>query len=274
MRSSLFRCSPALLLLLGHLACATAAPPPAPAPAATPSAASVEPVATPSGAPSPTPSAAPAAASSPHDGSIKDLERIHAAMPQDGSVMYLLAHFNSEAGRRDGVYRWLTELSRTPWELGLADADFKLVAAEPRYQELARALNGRVPMDGADFIAVQTMGGSPRLVRIALDAGAGRVTGVKVLASKHPDFELPTTAALAGSEAYVIANSQLRSKDERGQYLPPERLKETVILRVRARCSGRFSLLREAESSGIPRTSLRRARERARFRDQQPHEAL
>ena len=368
---------------------------------------------------------------------------MHAAMPQDGSIMYLLAYFNSEAGRRDGVYKWLDEIAKTPWDLGVDAADFKIVAEEPRYQEIARALNGRVPtvadapvafrvaerdlipegiaydpkrkdlflgslkkrkivrirpggavsdfvapaaggigrvlgmrvdpkrdviwaaagpmrgdqasaprgiyqfaledgallgayalpeggehllndvaiagdgtvfvtdsegggvfrlkpgakeldplvpggsmiypngivvdatgralyvadaigiwsvdpasgerrrlqppagvpiggidgltMDGADFIAVQNLGSSPRLVRMTVDAAAGRVTTVKVLASKHPEFELPTTVALAGADAYVIANSQLRSKDESGQYLPPERLKETVILRVRVR---------------------------------------
>lgn len=430
------RRSPALLLLVAHLACAPAAPPPAsPAPAATPSAA----------APSapPAPPAAASAAPSPHDDSIKGLEQIHAAMPQEGSVVYLLAHFNGEAGRRDAVYRWLDELARSPWDLGIDDADFKIIAAEPRYRELARTLNGRVPtvadapvafrlaerdlicegiaydpkrkdllvgslnkrkivrirpggavsdfiapatggigrvlgmrvdprrdvlwaaadpkkgaqpaapraiyqfalkdgallgayalpdegehllndiavagdgtvfvtdskgggvlrlkpgatalepfvaggsmiypngivldaagrtlyvadsigiwsvdpasgerrrlqpptagtiggidglsMDGTDFVAVQNMGGSPRLARMTLDAAAGRVTAVKVLASKHPEFELPTTAALAGAEAYVIANSQLRAKDESGQYLPPERLKETVILRVPVR---------------------------------------
>ncbi|WP_052376815.1 SMP-30/gluconolactonase/LRE family protein [Chondromyces apiculatus] len=388
-------------------------------------------------------SAAPAAAPAPPDSPLKGLEQLHAAMPQDGTVMYLLAYFKGEAGDRDAVYQWLDALARSSWDLGLDDSDFKMVAAEPRYQDLARTLNGRVTtvadapvafrlaerdlipegiaydskrkelllgslkkrkiirirpgggvseviapaaggmgrvlglrvdpgrdvlwvaadktkdgqppapraiyrfalangallgsyalpdggrhllndlavtgdgtvfvtdsegggvfrlkpgatalepfipagsmvypngialdaagrtlyvadaagiwsvdpesgahrrlqpspgvtiggidglsMDGTDFIAVQNMGSSPRLARMTLDAAAGRVTAVKVLASKHPEFEIPTTAALVGAEAYVIANSQLRSKDETGQYLPPERLKEPVILRVRVR---------------------------------------
>lgn len=435
------------LLLLALAACTPAAPPPAP-PAAPPPAAPPVASATPSAAPTAAPTrAAPAAPPSPHDGTIAGLERMHAAMPQEGAVLYLLAYFNAEAGRRDAVYRWLDELARLAWDLGIDDGDFKAIAAEPRYQEIARALNPRVPtvagapvafrlaerdlipegiahdpkrkeffvssihkrkivrvradgkvsdfiapatggiggvlgmrvdpkrdalwaaanpgegsepaepaapraiyqfalkdgklvasypapedgkphllndvaiggdgavyvtdsegggvfrlkpgaaaldalvpagsmvypngivadaggralyvadavglwsvdlqsgerrrlqapagttlgcidglsQDGADLVAVQNLG-KTRLIRVTVDAAAGRVSAVKVLASQHPEFELPTTAALAGGDAYVIANSQLRAKDESGKkYLPADRLKETVILRVRAR---------------------------------------
>lgn len=89
-------------------------------------------------------------------------------------------------------------------------------------------------LDGADFIAVQNLG-KARVVRMTLDAAAGRVSAVKVLASQHSEINLPTTAALAGGDAYVIANSQMLAMDASGKYLPPDRLKETVILKVPVR---------------------------------------
>lgn len=87
--------------------------------------------------------------------------------------------------------------------------------------------------DGSGLIAVQNSFGEPRLVRIVLDADGARATAVHVLVSRHPAFDIPTTAALAGPDVFLIANSQLRALDEAGDFLPAEQLDETAILRVR-----------------------------------------
>lgn len=88
--------------------------------------------------------------------------------------------------------------------------------------------------DGAGLVAVQNSFGEPRLVRVVLDAGGVRATAVHVLVSRHPAFDIPTTAALAGPDLFLIANSQLRALDEAGNFLPADQLDETAILRVRA----------------------------------------
>ena len=89
--------------------------------------------------------------------------------------------------------------------------------------------------DGDDLVGLQNGVGYPRLIRVAVDPAGERATSVRVLASRHPAFNLPTTAALSGADAFVIANSQLRARDAEGRFLPADKLDETILLRVRIR---------------------------------------
>lgn len=88
--------------------------------------------------------------------------------------------------------------------------------------------------EGADLIGVQNGVEPARLVRLRLDPEARRVVAVEVLASARPEFDVPTTAALADGRAFVIANSQLprymADKDAAA-----EAFDEVVILEVPTR---------------------------------------
>lgn len=86
--------------------------------------------------------------------------------------------------------------------------------------------------DGSGFIGVQNGFGAARLIRFELDAAGTRAVSVAILASAHPAFDIPTTAALTPSAVLLLANSQLRALDDAGQFLPAGELDETVILRV------------------------------------------
>jgi len=83
---------------------------------------------------------------------------------------------------------------------------------------------------GRDLVAVQNGLGPGRVVRARLDASGARVERVDVLESRHPRFEIPTTATIVGEKVRFIANSQLRRLDDDGTIADPPTLKETVIL--------------------------------------------
>jgi hypothetical protein len=70
-----------------------------------------------------------------------------------------------------------------------------------------------------------------RIVRLHLE-NPSSVGRVEVLQVNHPLFQLPTTGDIAGNHFYYIANSQLRSFDEKGQIFPPDKLNDPVILKV------------------------------------------
>ena len=77
----------------------------------------------------------------------------------------------------------------------------------------------------------QLTGGVERIVRFHLENPL-HVKRVEVLQVNHPLFQLPTTGDMAGDEFHYIANSQLRSFDEKGQIFPAEKLNDPVILKV------------------------------------------
>ncbi len=83
------------------------------------------------------------------------------------------------------------------------------------------------------LIGIQALtGGVDRVVRLHLQ-DPKHVKRLEVLQVNHPLFDLPTTGVMVGDEFYYIANSQLRSFDEKGNIFPPEKLHDTVILKAR-----------------------------------------
>jgi hypothetical protein len=96
------------------------------------------------------------------------------------------------------------------------------------------ALSG---IDGMVFyknslIVVGGVLGVDRIVRLFLSDGGKSVIRAKVLEANHPLFNLPTTGVMADSSLYYIANSQLRSFDEKGNIFPCEKLQDSFILKV------------------------------------------
>lgn len=71
-----------------------------------------------------------------------------------------------------------------------------------------------------------------RVQRFELDAAGNTIVRATTLEAHHPMFMNPTTGVLAGDSLFVVANSQFASFTSEGVPFPPERLYETVILRV------------------------------------------
>jgi sugar lactone lactonase YvrE len=82
------------------------------------------------------------------------------------------------------------------------------------------------------LVGIQVLtGGVDRIVRFHLK-NPQQVERIDILQINHPLFALPTTGDIAGDEFYYIANSQLRSFDEKGVIFPAEKLKDPVILKI------------------------------------------
>ena len=82
------------------------------------------------------------------------------------------------------------------------------------------------------LIGIQGLTGDvDRIVRFHLEDPT-RVGRIEVLQNNHPLFQLPTTGDMKGDEFYYIANSQLRSFDEKGKIFPPEKLNNPLIFKV------------------------------------------
>lgn len=86
-----------------------------------------------------------------------------------------------------------------------------------------------VPLGGIDglsrendaaLVAIQNALGTPRIIRLRLDAAAERVTALEVLESDHPRWHVPTTGAVAGDAFVYLGNSFVDGISARG--LTPE----------------------------------------------------
>jgi hypothetical protein len=77
-----------------------------------------------------------------------------------------------------------------------------------------------------DLIGIQNSTNPGRVIRIALTDKGMRIAGVTVLQSHHhPEFDEPTTGAIANGALHVIANSYV------GHYQPDGTIKDTVDLK-------------------------------------------
>lgn len=81
------------------------------------------------------------------------------------------------------------------------------------------------------LICVQN--GLQRISRFYLNAQGDGVERLKVIETRNPHFQIPTTGAIAGDTFYYIANAQLRAISPEGILAPLEQLKETVILKTK-----------------------------------------
>ena len=84
-----------------------------------------------------------------------------------------------------------------------------------------------------DLIGVQNVTNPGRVVRIVLADKGTRVEGLQVLqSSHHPEFDEPTTGALARDVLYVIANSHVGHSQPDGTIRDPDELRGTAIVAV------------------------------------------
>lgn len=71
-----------------------------------------------------------------------------------------------------------------------------------------------------------------RIARFHLNEDLNEVAKLEILESYNPEFENPTTGAIAGNEFYYIANAQLAKIDRDGNLPPPDQLNNVKILKV------------------------------------------
>ncbi|HEY3054442.1 MAG TPA: SMP-30/gluconolactonase/LRE family protein [Thermoanaerobaculia bacterium] len=95
--------------------------------------------------------------------------------------------------------------------------------------ETLTGIDGMSWYQGA-LIAIQNGVGRPRVIRVRLDDSS--IAAIEVLEAGNPQFDEPTTGAIANGAFYFMANPQLRAFDESHQIWPPERLKDIVVLRL------------------------------------------
>ena len=102
---------------------------------------------------------------------------------------------------------------------------------------------------GKSLIGIQTLtGGIDRIVRLYLRDDLRGVVKAEPLEINHPLFVQPTTGDMMGDEFHYIANSQLRSFDEKGMIFPMEKLQDPVILKIDLLDSERAELLQVHEN--------------------------
>jgi hypothetical protein len=117
---------------------------------------------------------------------------------------------------------------------GLTIVDLKTTKQQKIENAASVALTG---IDGMVFyenslVVVGGVLGVDRIVRLFLSSDGKSVVRAKVLEANHPLYNLPTTGVMAGPSLYYIANSQLRSFDEKGNIFPCEKLQDSFILKV------------------------------------------
>ncbi len=94
------------------------------------------------------------------------------------------------------------------------------------------AIDGLSALPGS-LVAIQNGPEMQRVARFFLDSTGDRVTGVRAIESRNPDFDTPTTGAVAGSDYYYLANSQLESLGEDGRVKSGVRLRDVLVFRAR-----------------------------------------
>ncbi len=76
-----------------------------------------------------------------------------------------------------------------------------------------------------DLLGIQNITNPGRVIRIALSDKGTRISGLTVLQSHHPEFDEPTTGAIANGALNVIANSYV------GHYQPDSSIKNAEDLK-------------------------------------------
>jgi hypothetical protein len=84
-----------------------------------------------------------------------------------------------------------------------------------------------------DLFGIQNVTNPGRVIRIELGEKGTRVTGLTVLQSHHhPEFDEPTTGAIANGALNVIANSYVSHYQADGSIKDVEKLKGTAVIAV------------------------------------------
>ena len=112
---------------------------------------------------------------------------------------------------------------------------------------------------GDSLVAVQNGPGMERIARLHIDATGERVTRLTVIESRNPDFDAPTTGAVAGNDYYYLANSQLEGLGEDGKLKSGVRFKDVLVLRAPLDASGSAPSSGSSGSKEVARPLLPRA---------------
>jgi hypothetical protein len=93
-------------------------------------------------------------------------------------------------------------------------------------------IDGLYWYDG-DLFGIQNSTNPGRVIRVALADNGTRITGITVLQTHHhPDFDEPTTGAIAKGVLHVIANSGISHYQPNGDIKDAAELKGTAIVAV------------------------------------------
>lgn len=85
---------------------------------------------------------------------------------------------------------------------------------------------------GTSLVAIQNGPGMERVVQLRLDPSGERVESARVIESRNPLFDAPTTGAIAGSDFFYIANSQLERLGDDGKLQAGARLRSVQIMKA------------------------------------------
>ena len=86
---------------------------------------------------------------------------------------------------------------------------------------------------GGSLFGIQNSTNPGRVIRIALEDGGNRIAGISVLQSHHhPQFDVPTTGAVANGAFHVLANSYVHRYKPDGTIQDADVLKPTAILGI------------------------------------------
>lgn len=118
--------------------------------------------------PAPKPAADPAALAI-----IAQLDQALVARPTDGVLLLLRAAYGAEAGQTTEAVKFLERLDAIGWDVPFAPTDFKPLAGDPRFRELAARIAARSPRVKRSELAFTIAG--PDLIPegIAVDVATG-----------------------------------------------------------------------------------------------------
>lgn len=85
---------------------------------------------------------------------------------------------------------------------------------------------------GNDLVGVQNGVEPHRVVRLHLQRGGDRITGVELLERARPDYAEPTLGVVVGGALYYVANSQWERFKDDGTVDAPDRLRRPLVLRL------------------------------------------
>jgi streptogramin lyase len=157
-------------------------------------------------------------------------------LPADGSAMQAviakgsLGYPNGVAVSGDGRHLFVAH-GAGPVRLDLATRELLRLPRPADFSGLG--IDGLYWRNGG-LVGVQNVGTPGRVVRMELSPERDRITGWRLLEAGHPEFDTPTTGALADGRMFVIANAQLRRMGEDGRVRDAAAVKPIVILELPA----------------------------------------